>query len=78
MKKGMIRKYLATRVQFPGGASFFFCLKGDIILEEIKRLYKKLHTASNEEREKLWKIIIKKNRILFNKRKDELNKLLKK
>jgi len=37
-----------------------------------------LHTASNEEREKLWKIIIKKNRILFNKRKDELNKLLKK
>jgi len=37
-----------------------------------------LHTAYNEEREKLWKIIIKKNRILFNKRKDELNKLLKK
>jgi len=47
-------------------------------LEEIKKLYEKLNTASKEEREKLWKIIIEKNKILFNKRKDELNKILKK
>jgi len=47
-------------------------------LEEIKRLYEKLHTATEEEREKLWKIIIEKNRALFNKRREELNKFLRK
>jgi len=46
-------------------------------LEEIKRLYEKLHVASEEEREELWKIIIEKNRALFNKRREELNKFLR-
>ena len=63
----------------PGGRIFFNLLfKGKWFLEEIKKLYEKLNTASKEEREKLWKIIIEKNKILFNKRKDELNKILKK
>ncbi|MFX0033909.1 MAG: hypothetical protein ACFE9C_06505 [Candidatus Hodarchaeota archaeon] len=47
-------------------------------MEEIKRLYEKLHFASKEQRERLWKIIIEKNRILFNKRSEELDKILKK
>jgi len=46
-------------------------------LEEIKRLYEKLHAASEEEREELWKIITEKNRVLFNKRREELNKFLR-
>jgi len=45
-------------------------------MEEIKNLSKKLEDASEDEREKIWKIIIKK--ILFNKRSKELNKMLKK
>ncbi|NVM38627.1 MAG: hypothetical protein HWN81_23775 [Candidatus Lokiarchaeota archaeon] len=45
-------------------------------MEEIKRLHEKLHTASEEEREELWKIIIEKNIALFNKRREELNKFL--
>jgi len=47
-------------------------------LEEIKKLYEKLHTTSEREREKLWKIIIEKNKVLFSKRKEELDKILKK
>jgi len=47
-------------------------------LEEIRKLYEKLCSASNEEREKLWKLIIEKNRALFNERREELNKFLKK
>ncbi|GAG98455.1 unnamed protein product, partial [marine sediment metagenome] len=31
-----------------------------------------------EEREKIWKIIIKRNKDLFNKRNKELSKILKK
>jgi len=46
-------------------------------MEEIKNLYKKLEDASEEEREKIWKIIIKKNRALFNKRSKELSKILR-
>jgi hypothetical protein len=46
-------------------------------LEEIKGLYDKLQNASEEEKENLWRIIIKKNQLLFNKRSDELNKLLR-
>ena len=62
----------------PGGRIFLTLLfKGILFLEEIKRLYEKLHTASEEERQRLWKIIIEKNRILFNKRLEELNKVLK-
>ncbi|MFX1329429.1 MAG: hypothetical protein ACFE91_14970 [Promethearchaeota archaeon] len=47
-------------------------------MKEIKNLYEKLHIASNEEREKLWNIIIEKNRVLLNKKKEELKKALKK
>jgi len=47
-------------------------------MEEIKNLYKKLEDASKDEREKIWKIIIKKNEVLFNKRSLEINKILKK
>jgi len=47
-------------------------------MEELKQLYQKLNYASNEEREKLWKLIIEKNRALFDKNREELNKLLKK
>ncbi len=47
-------------------------------MEEIKNLFKKIEEASKEEREKIWKIIIKKNKALFNKRSKELNKILKK
>jgi len=46
-------------------------------MEEIKNLYKKLEYASEAEREKIWKVIIKKNKALFNKRSKELNKILK-
>lgn len=47
-------------------------------MEEIKKLYEKLYTASKEEREKIWKIIIKKNKLLLNKRRKELQNILKK
>ena len=47
-------------------------------MEEIKNLYKRLEDAYKDEREKIWKIIIKKNKALFNKRSKELNKILKK
>ena len=47
-------------------------------MEEIKNLYKKLEVTSKDEREKIWKIIIKKNKALFHKRSKELNKILKK
>jgi hypothetical protein len=47
-------------------------------MEEVKQLYQRLNYASNEEREKIWKLIIKKNRTLFDKRREELNKILKK
>jgi hypothetical protein len=47
-------------------------------LDEIKNLYEKLNTASEKKREELWKIIIEKNKILFNQKKTELNKLLNK
>jgi len=47
-------------------------------LEGIKKLYEKLNSSSKEQREELWKIIIEKNKILFNKRNEELNKVLKK
>ena len=47
-------------------------------MEEIKNLYKKLEVTSKDEREKIWKTIIKKNKALFNKRNKELNKMLKK
>jgi len=47
-------------------------------MEEIKNLFKKIEEASKEEREKIWKIIIKKNKALFNNRSKELNKILKK
>lgn len=47
-------------------------------MEEIKQLYQRLNNASDEEREKIWKIIIKKNEALFKKRSKELSKLLKK
>ncbi|MHA2037774.1 MAG: hypothetical protein ACW98X_15165 [Promethearchaeota archaeon] len=47
-------------------------------MEEIKKLYQKLEHAPKEEREKIWKIIIKKNKVLFNKRSKELSKILKK
>jgi len=46
-------------------------------LEGIKTLYGKLHTASKEDRERIWKKIMEKNRILFNKRIEELNKLFR-
>ncbi len=47
-------------------------------MEEIKRLYERLNFAPDIEREELWKIIIDKNRSLFKKRREELNKILKK
>jgi hypothetical protein len=47
-------------------------------MEEIKQLYQRLNYASVEEREKIWKIIIEKNKALFNKRRKELSKILKK
>ncbi len=47
-------------------------------MEEIKRLYQRLNYASDGEREKIWKLIIEKNRNLFDKNKEELNKILKK
>jgi hypothetical protein len=46
-------------------------------MEEIKSLYKKLEYASEEEREKIWEVIIKKNKALFNKKSKQLNKILK-
>jgi hypothetical protein len=49
-----------------------------LVMEEIKKLYQKLEHAPKEEREKIWKIIIKKNKVLFNKRSKELSKILKK
>jgi hypothetical protein len=45
-------------------------------MEEIKQLYERLKYASDNEREELWKIIVEKNRALFNKRREELNKFL--
>ena len=63
----------------PGGRIFLsLILTGKLFLEEIKKLYEKLHTTSEREREKLWKIIIEKNKVLFSKRKEELDKILKK
>ncbi|MFX1470234.1 MAG: hypothetical protein ACFFB8_16445 [Promethearchaeota archaeon] len=47
-------------------------------MKEIKNLYEKLHITPNEEREKLWNIIIEKNRVLLNKKKEDLKKGLKK
>ncbi len=47
-------------------------------MEEIKHLYQRLNYASDGEREKIWKLIIEKNRNLFDKNKEELNKILKK
>ena len=47
-------------------------------MEEIKLLYERLKYAPDNEREELWKIIIKKNRALFDKKREELNKFLKK
>ncbi len=47
-------------------------------MEEIKQLYQRLNYASDEEQEKIWKLIIKKNRTLFDKNKAELKKLIKK
>jgi len=47
-------------------------------VEEINQLYQRLNYASDEEREKIWKFIIEKNRVLFDKNREELNKLLKK
>ncbi len=47
-------------------------------MEEIKQLYQRLNYVSDEEREKIWKLIIEKNKTLFDKRREELNKLLKK
>ncbi len=47
-------------------------------MEDINQLYEKLKFASNNEREKLWKIIIEKNRSLFKQRREELNRILKK
>jgi len=49
-----------------------------IEMEEIKQLYERLKFASDNEREDLWKIIIKKNRALFDKKREELNEYLKK
>ena len=49
-----------------------------VFMEEIKQLYERLSYASDTEREELWKIIIDKNRSLFKKRREELNKILKK
>jgi len=46
-------------------------------MEEIKQLYQRLNYGSGE-REKIWKFIIEKNRTLFDKKREELNKLLKK
>ncbi len=46
-------------------------------MEEIKQLYERLKFASDIEREELWKIIIEKNRVLFDKKREELNKYLK-
>ncbi len=48
-----------------------------IFMEELKRLYQKLNYVSEEEREKLWKTIIEKNRSLLNKQREELNKILR-
>ena len=47
-------------------------------MEEIKQLYQRLNYASDEERERIWKLIIKKNRTLFEKNREELNKIIKK
>jgi len=47
-------------------------------MEERKQLYQRLNYAFVEEREKIWKLIIEKNRTLFDKRREELNKFLKK
>jgi hypothetical protein len=47
-------------------------------MEEIKQLYERLKYASEEEREKIWRLIIEKNRVLFDKRREELNKILNK
>ena len=46
-------------------------------LEEIKEHYDKLQNGSKEERENIWKLIYNNNKILFNKIREELNKLLK-
>ncbi len=46
-------------------------------MEEIKLLYERLKYANDNEREDLWKIILEKNRALFDKRREELNKFLK-
>ena len=47
-------------------------------MEDIKQLYERLKFVSDIEREQLWKIIIEKNRVLFDKKREELNKYLKK
>ena len=47
-------------------------------MEEIKKLYEKLHAASKEEREKIPEILIRKNRLLLNERRKELQNILKK
>ncbi|MHA1987429.1 MAG: hypothetical protein ACW98D_12390 [Promethearchaeota archaeon] len=47
-------------------------------MEDIKNLYKKLEYSSEEEREKIWEKIIKRNKALFNQKSKELHKILKK
>ena len=47
-------------------------------MEEIKDLYQKLKNASGDEREKLWKIIVEKNKALFKKRTKDISKILEK
>lgn len=48
-------------------------------MEEIKKLYAKLHQIDDEnERKKLWIEIIEKNKILLNKKLSDLNSILEK
>ncbi|MHA2008474.1 MAG: hypothetical protein ACW99E_23130 [Promethearchaeota archaeon] len=47
-------------------------------MEELKDLYKSLEFASEEERKKIWQIILEKNKNLFDNRLQELKKFLNK
>ncbi|MHA2260718.1 MAG: hypothetical protein ACXACO_22345 [Promethearchaeota archaeon] len=47
-------------------------------MEEIKELYKSLEFAPEEERTKIWQIILEKNKALFDNKIKELKKLFDK
>ena len=45
--------------------------------DEIKSLYEELNTASAEDREKIWKLIVEKNKSHLTQKRENLKTLFK-